>query len=74
MAIVNYINENTIKQLADETSPVAIAFLNRQYRMTYRAVITGLLAGGQGSDAKATVHKAHELTVASLAQIQRAEI
>jgi hypothetical protein len=52
---------------------ITAAWLNRQYRMTYRAVMTGLLAAGQ-HDAKPVAQKAHEITVAALAQMRSAEI
>jgi hypothetical protein len=48
------------------------AWLNRQYRMTYRAVINGLLAASHTDDS--VIEKAHSLTVQSLARFQKSEI
>lgn len=52
------------------------AFINRQYRMTFRAVLTGLLANdwavSQPDDE--VIQKAHELTVLSLQQFRKTEV
>lgn len=48
------------------------AFINRQYRVTYRSVIGGLLAGGHPHDS--VIEVAHSLTVQSLTRFQKSEV
>lgn len=47
-------------------------WFNLQYRMTFRAVLSGLLASGMTDDG--VIQRAHELTVLSLKQFQESEV
>jgi hypothetical protein len=52
------------------------AWINRQYRRTFRSVLSGLLSGGyfEGNTDEQLVAKAHELTLKALAQFQKSEV
>lgn len=59
-------------EVAKMLTRLQAAWLARQYRLTFRAALTGLLAAGvQGDEA---IRQAHEITVAALQQYQKSEI